>query len=356
MKSRNIEYIDRIDHLRFFAAFIVLMYHAKIFYSEINIIRMPMLDQGYIGVSLFMVLSGMILTMITYGKDISIKGFYINRALRIYPLFVFVVTLGYFSTPDPRNSSVGIDYLLSLLPVSNLYRMTYGPFGGQLWSVMVEIQFYLLFPVLALALKARGPRFHCTLILLLITMRAAVFVLNGAVYHMAYFSIFGNLDIFLIGCLAGIAYKATEGRTFAWYWPVLIIVAMNILLVVLYRFLRLSDASPLWIIWPDLQGVIWAALIITYLRADMRIPLSSALSYLGKISYSIYAWHILVWMLVARVMPLPLGTPYLTGLVLVLPLTIALSAVSYAVIESPFLMMRARYVSPSAGAEEPARG
>ena len=80
MKSRNIEYIERVDHLRFFAAFIVLMYHAKIFYSQINIARMPMLDQGYIGVSLFMVLSGMILTMITYGKDISVKGFYRNRA------------------------------------------------------------------------------------------------------------------------------------------------------------------------------------------------------------------------------------------------------------------------------------
>lgn len=355
MKSQNIKYIDRLDHLRFFAAFIVLMYHATIFYSQKNTVRLPILDQGYIGVSLFMVLSGMILTLITYGKDISVKGFYINRALRIYPLFVFVVTLGYFSTPDPRSSSVGIDYLLSLLPVSNLYRMTYGPFGGQLWSVMVEIQFYLLFPVLALALKARGTRFYCALILLLITARAAVFVLNGTVYHMAYFSIFGNLDIFLIGCLAGIAYKETEGRTFAWYWPVLMIVAINILLVALYRWLGLSNASPLWIIWPDVQGVIWAALIITYLRADMRIPLSNALSYLGKISYSIYAWHILVWMLVARLMPLPLATPYLTGLVLVLPLTVALAALSYAVIESPFLTMRARYVSSSAEAGDPDR-
>ena len=77
-----------------------------------------------------MVISGMILTLITYGREIDAKRFYLNRLLRIYPLFVVIVTLGYFATPDPRETSVGIDYLMALLPISNLYRLKYGVYGG----------------------------------------------------------------------------------------------------------------------------------------------------------------------------------------------------------------------------------
>ncbi|AMJ59874.1 hypothetical protein AXW83_05790 [Bosea sp. PAMC 26642] len=293
----------------------------------------------------------MILTLIAYDSAISLGKFYSNRALRIYPLFVFVITLGYFSMPDPRETSVGVDYLLSLLPISNLYRMKYGPFGGQLWSVAVEIQFYLLFPILAL--KARGLRFYVSLIALLIILRTLIYTLNGTVHQMAYFSIFGNLDAFLIGGITAIAYKETEGYTFRWYWCIAVLVAINVFLVVLYRLIGFPSTSPFWTIWPDVQSLLWSALILSYLRANMRVPLSKLWSYLGKISYSIYAWHILVWMTVAHLMPVPWGSTYLTGLLLVLPATIAIAALSYSVIEAPFLMMRARYVIASSGSAAP---
>ena len=57
-----------------------------------------------------MVISGMILTLIAGDREIIISKFYLNRILRIYPLFIYIVTLGYFSTPDPRLTSAGIDY------------------------------------------------------------------------------------------------------------------------------------------------------------------------------------------------------------------------------------------------------
>lgn len=357
MRSQNISYIERLDHLRFFAAFIVLMYHAFIFYPQKNPVRFPILDQGYVGVTLFMVLSGFLLTLISFNRELIISRFYVNRILRIYPLFIFIVTLGYFSTPEPREISAGIAYLLSLLPISNLYRMNYGPFGGQLWSVMVEIQFYLLFPVLALTMKRVRLGFYLSVISILVVVRCAVYLLNSTVYDLAYFSLFGNLDCFLIGCAVAVLYIRNEAQTFPWYVYVLIFGAINAGIVVLYRFLGLSATSPLWIIWPDIQGLMWSALIFTYLRADMTVPLSRQWAYLGKISYSIYAWHILVWMIVARSMPAPLISPYLTGLVLVLPATLALAALSYAVIEAPFLRMRTRYiVGASAPVDLPAPG
>ena len=93
-----------------------------------------------------MVISGFIFAEIASRGKINSKQFYLNRILRIYPLFITVVALGYFVTPDPRPTQAGLDFLMSLLPVSNLYRLNYDQFGGMFWSIAVELQFYLLFP------------------------------------------------------------------------------------------------------------------------------------------------------------------------------------------------------------------
>src|SRR5262249_19263158 len=89
-----------------------------------------LIDQGHTGVALFMVIRGFIITTMFAARGLEPVKFYLNRFLRIYPLMILVVTVGYFSTPDPRPTSVGVDYLMSLLPISNLYRLNYGAFGG----------------------------------------------------------------------------------------------------------------------------------------------------------------------------------------------------------------------------------
>jgi peptidoglycan/LPS O-acetylase OafA/YrhL len=73
------------------------------------------------------------------------RGFYLNRALRIYPLFIVVLALGYFATPDPRPTSTTIEFLIAALPIYNLSRLAYGEFGEQLWSIAVELQFTCCF-------------------------------------------------------------------------------------------------------------------------------------------------------------------------------------------------------------------
>src|SRR5262245_52618931 len=109
MQSKNIVYIDKLDHLRFLAAFTVLEFHSELWFRSqgwpAEILFVPLFHQGYVGVGLFMVISGLILTAITYEREIDTLKFYLNRILRIYPMFVLIVTLGYFSTPDARPSS-----------------------------------------------------------------------------------------------------------------------------------------------------------------------------------------------------------------------------------------------------------
>ena len=361
MQSPNIAYNPRLDHLRFFAAFIVLMFHTNAWYMGVagrDRFRLPILDQGYTGVGLFMVISGMILTLITYEREIDTKRFYLNRLLRIYPLFVVVVTLGYFSTPDPRETSAGIDYLMALLPISNLYRFKYGAYGGAMFSVMIEMQFYLMFPILALMLRQRGVRFYLALIGFLLLLRAIVFALNGTVHHLGYFSIFGALDLFLIGCLAGVYYARTEEKRISGMWWLVAVVVINVVIFFMHRPSGLFhvnyrqgssvSSSVLWVVWPTLQGLMWAGLVLAYLKGSFALPFSKVWAYLGKISYSLYAWHTIACMLaVAYIAPL-LGSSYLTGLVVVLPSAVAVSALSYYLVESPFLALRTRYVKADA--------
>ena len=317
MQSRNVAYLDKLDHLRFFAAAIVIEYHAGYWFPGYQPI--PIFAHGYVGVSLFMVLSGMIFGIITYGKTIDPWRFYLNRVLRIYPLLVVVVALGYFSVPVP--ATIG-DFLLALMPVSNVARLNYGPYGGVLFSTAIELQFYLLLPMLL------GRKWLVGLVAFLILLRTMVWLLNGTVYELAYLSIFGSLDLFVIGLLAGNFYagRLTSWKPRAWLLFLLLLGITEGL-----YWLDVGKDSALWIIWPTVQGIAFAALALIYLDAPWRC---APLAYLGKISYSLYVWHSIVFMLAVKYhQPL-----------LVWPATIAISAASYKLIEEPFLSLRVRYV------------
>ena len=85
MRSGNTAYIERLDHLRFFAAALVLLFHAWLLAGgETRDIRQfPIINEGHVGVHLFMVISGFILAVISHDKQLSAPRFYLNRALRI---------------------------------------------------------------------------------------------------------------------------------------------------------------------------------------------------------------------------------------------------------------------------------
>jgi len=361
MQSKNIHYIDRLDHVRFLAAATVVLFHTFISVRSSSTAQdyfsIPLIQQGHTGVQLFMVISGMILTLIAGDKEIVVSKFYLNRVLRIYPLFVFIVTLGYFSTPDPRPTSVGIDYLMSLLPISNLYRLQYGQWGGQLWTIAVELQFYLLFPYLLAFKRKYGISYIFGLIGLMIFLRAAIqFGFTGTVHNLAFISIFGNLEMFLAGMLAGDFYRTLSKRWTWWHrsWVLPIyFLGINVVIYALFKnrtFFHVDfdgispdgvSHSAFWILWPTVQAVMWAGFVLIYLNSELPIPFSTFLATLGKYSYSIYVWQYFVLFGLQNYF-LSLS-PYTFGVVVVLPITIAFAAASYHLIERPFLEMRVRY-------------
>jgi peptidoglycan/LPS O-acetylase OafA/YrhL len=354
MQSPSARYIDKLDHLRFFAALLVLMFHVELLSPRGAAFSIPMIREGHSGVGLFMVISGFILTVIAQGRPIELRAFYVNRALRIYPVFALVVALGYFATPDPRPSSATLDFLVAMLPVSNISRMSYGMYGGHFWSIAVELQFYLVFPVVALCVARRGAAWVAAAIGFAVLLRLLVLLSRGSVHQLAYFSIFGALDAFLVGMVCGCIYVRGL-RTVPLWWSAALLVLLNLALWGLFRgdFFhvdwaggRAASPSWLWVVWPTIQALLFGALVLAYVGSAARIPLGGVLAALGRYSYSIYAWHILVVMLVVE---LKLGWhPYLTG-ALTAALVVPVAAASYHLVEKPFLRLRHAYTLPATG-------
>src|SRR5690606_34861538 len=149
-----------IGILRAIAVLIVLFFH----------FRIPGFDGGFIGVDVFFVISGFLMTKIVLGgfsrDSFSLLDFYTKRARRIIPpllvLGVIVVLLSallFFNRDAAQN---GKNVLLGSLFVSNVYFWLYNGYFDSAsqdniflhsWSLAVEWQFYMLFPVLLMPLK-----------------------------------------------------------------------------------------------------------------------------------------------------------------------------------------------------------
>lgn len=112
---------------------------------------------------------------------------------------------------------------------------------------------------------------------------------------------------------------------------------------------KLISRSPLWIIWPTIQAFAFGAVLLTYLKSHVvtNRRVAAANAWMGKISYSIYIWHMAVIdTFLTHFRPTSL-VPYAVSVIVILAMVIVLSAVSYYCIERPFLSYRMRYIKKS---------
>jgi peptidoglycan/LPS O-acetylase OafA/YrhL len=369
VKSANREYLPAVDHLRAAAAVLVVLYHsAQLLRSEVP--GQPSFDpqtdwvysanplqtiiiEGHSGVALFMVLSGFILTTGTLGRTIEYRHFLTNRLLRVGPLYVVLLLFAAGAASSAFSLLGALQTTLGFATFPGGF--TAGPFALVLWTVGVEIQFYLVFPLLARLLNERGTRTLLLLLTCLATLRtlAVLTAPQGSnLNDLTYFSIVGRIDQFLIGMVAAVVFTRYRQRL---GHPIHVLSAGAAAVAMLWTFNQLHGyAEPTaWrAVWVDVEGLVWAAVIVTYVSYWRfgRGRLSRVLAELGARSYSIYLVHMPVLYLVSlrgwhvSATGLPPIDALLTGLVLVLPITVALSTLTYAAIEQPFLTLRGRYV------------
>lgn len=376
MKSQNFGYIPALDHLRGFAAVLVLFFHAVHFISHGINFDTPytpanwplagnpftaLIIEGHTAVSLFFVLSGFVFTVGSLDKKIQVLGFYRNRFFRTYPLFCFFILLGIIFHPE---NVTALGLLKSLFFMANdPGAFAGGAFTWVSWSIAVEWQFYLVFPLLLYLLRRFGWAVLPALLLVFLGARLWAWSQDMDMLRVGYWSIVGRMDQFLLGMLAGVYYhhrfKANTRH------DVLAAVGAVMVLTGLYVFNQSGGGAQntvAWVFWPTLDGLAWAIFLLGYLSLSRVFAegLSSLLIALGTISYSFYLSHFVVLDFFMRqgwdtLIPGtdPVVTALLNTLILITPVVILLSALTYRGIERPFLGLRKKYTSKQSSIEQP---
>jgi len=335
-----LNYRPEIDGLRAIAVLPVLFFHAQF----------SMFSGGYIGVDIFFVISGYLITSIIL-KDLSagtfsLTRFYERRALRILPALVLVVLVCIPFALVLLNAASMKDFTQSIFAVatfsSNILFWTessYFDAAAELkpllhtWSLAVEEQFYILFPLFLLAFWYRGRRF------ILLALTLCFFASLAIAQRM--------LDADSSAAFYLLPFRAWElliGVFCAFYLSGKSICANGIkdnlasaigLLLIAYSIVMFDQSTRI----PGLDGLvptIGAALVILYANPGTlvhRILSSKGFVGIGLISYSTYLWHQPV-LAYARLASLKELSGVHTALLLVM--SILLAYFSWKYVEQPF--------------------
>jgi peptidoglycan/LPS O-acetylase OafA/YrhL len=350
--------IPSLDGWRAIGILLVLMSHMPFTdgFNEDYAYQLAEVFDGELGVRIFFVLSGFLITHLLLTEahrsgTVSLQRFYIRRALRILPIYVtYLLVLGILT-------ALGLyhDALSSWIGALTFTRNMIGQGRSatvQLWSLAVEEQFYLVWP-LALVMFAlwRRPRAFVWALLVGIAacpiMRATLVPAtpDGSIAHRIFGAQSGlmHADSLIVGCLA--AFLIDRGpRAPAWLAaPALKLLAVACVVTGRYAQLVLPPGSWLVALVPGGQAVsimflIWSTAFLRPGWLAFVLNLRPVVL-LGTLSYSIYMWHMLF---------LSHFVPRFSGLWTHdwkwwLPCSVAVSAASYYGVEKPFLTLKQRF-------------
>jgi peptidoglycan/LPS O-acetylase OafA/YrhL len=327
---------------------------------------------GESGVSLFFVLSAFCLSLPVFvrgGRAFSTANFFRRRALRILPLYWTAVVLGTIHAASvPADLLHGLPYLVfgnSLLTLVTPLK----PFSEVWWSLATEAQFYMVLPLLPFALASRrGRRIGIATLALYLVWFAFYqcgFFLTGQIpmeLSLSH-SLLGRGPVFLAGIFCAWLYARHGDAMKHWLVErrffrqggsdailVLVIVAIGSMLqwLMWYGYWKAESRGAQ--AWHILEGLSWGALLLLMLVAPLRTKTAICNPVTAKIglwSYSIYLIHIPVQMFMLT--RLPVAFPVLEterpGLFVTLAVavaaSVALSSLTYRLIEKPFLERKA---------------
>jgi len=358
---RRSKYFPSLDGLRCLSILAVIWHHALPEHFS------TLAKRGGLGVELFFVISGFLITTLLLREredkgQISLKGFYLRRTLRIFPLYYAAIGLFAISTLlAEADGGIRGDFFYNLR-----YFLTYTsnwfvrPQAGKrvimilAWSLATEEQFYVVWPpIVRLAARWWIP---------LATMCSFIAVKEGTelYFHinpLGAQTLYDNLPVIIVrsiatpiclGCL--LAYALHHRRSFAilkpllgriWSAPALVLI---MLAVCLYPWnLRPNAAST-----PDLLVFLSMTMVVGACCIQGAHPLRAILGnalvrYIGMISYGLYLLHMFAIHAVRRI----LGEPFqyrheLVNFLLVTAIAVGLASLSYWTYEAWFLRLKDR--------------
>ncbi|RME57182.1 acyltransferase, partial [Candidatus Parcubacteria bacterium] len=343
----SFSYIPYLNGLRAIAVLIVMGRHLG--FSE----YFP----GGFGVTIFFFLSGFLITRLLLAEietksKIHLPNFYIRRFFRLFPALLIMLIVTGLVNRFVLNFEVGFpDVAASILYYMNYYAaylhacdQAWGVGGWEvLWSLAVEEHFYLLFPIVLLLREDLRIKATFFLIIIPIGMRYFYYFLMPDAAFYIFRATETRIDSLLWGCLLSLVLSSNKGRKFIeehffssyLFWVSVIF----LLLIFLIRDVEFQSTIKF-----SLQGallfIVFIQLLFTNHHHTVKAILESALMrWIGKISYSLYLWHISCHVVVSHVG----GVSGIQASLISLALSLVVAHLSYHFIEMPVVQLRKRY-------------
>ncbi len=299
---------------------------------------------------MFFVISGFLITSIMLREieksgSIALFRFWGRRLQRLYPalLAVVVLTLPVAWLLSENFKAISQDALSSVLYYSNwtkIYEYIYPSMYGHTWSLSVEEQFYLLWPLIFfLSLAARLRIKQILMLLMLISLASLAWrhhlIDSGAPWSRIYYALETRMDAFVAGGILAICFirlhEKLDGRI-----GHAVLNLCTLALVILLCVGRPREIEYFY--WQQSLALILSAAIIlqaTSLREGLikRLFCSRPCVYLGERCYSLYLWHWpIIWLLLTETQ-----ATKTTILMITVALTLFLSSLTYRFVEIVFL-------------------
>jgi peptidoglycan/LPS O-acetylase OafA/YrhL len=335
-----------LDGLRFFCIMAVIWHHAPLWTGMQD--PATILTRGFLGVDFFFVLSGYLITTLLLREEhtmgrFSLSGFYWRRILRILPIyFLLVSVLGFYFIVIKGQTE-----LLELLPFYYLFLSNYLiddiPLLAPMWSLAVEEQFYMIWPLMLLLLPRR---IILPVLGVLIAVNVVIitgFAEVGPTWGPLKFALFSTTYApILLGAAVAVVLNSRAGfdALYAVVGHARGVIGSFLLLIVAIQVLP-ADLRG----WPNmvLHLLMAGGLIGIVVREDHALRglfTLRPLARVGEISYGIYLYHLFALDVAIRVLPGQDTGSQWAVLVLYTVITIIISEISFRTIERYFMGLR----------------
>lgn len=284
-----------IQIIRGLSVLFVLFYH-----FNFNFINLNFLKAGYLGVDIFFVVSGYVITkIINDNHDFNLLNFYKKRIKRLLPTLLLVVTTATIISIfifKPFILKKNLESINSILfAASNIYFWLTSTLYGfaeknnllflHTWSLSIELQFYLFYPLIFLIFNKNNVKYILLPLFILSYISVLYLYVDHPIFN--FFSSLGRIFEITAGCLTFFYHQKIRLNIKKKFYSFLYFLGFSLIIFfMLFLSSESNNPNPLSLIY-----IIGTSMMLIFFNENLEFLYKLKLQYIGNISYSLYLWH-----------------------------------------------------------------